>query len=467
MKPKAKRVVIAALSICLAAGIGLGAVLLLRKDADLRPGGMSGELSRTEQPFPDEEKLQSGLNADAPLFDATLTGQPDAASMHFVQKDPYFSQCDQIIQTENGWYYLVSAKEDLPATWTENSKSAPGLLYYKDNASGESVVVCADAACTHYNEYCMAANTAYHGGPAVYYEDALYGVAKKYSKPTLYECNDPKSTITLMRYAPDGTAMEELAVLEEIEGRSLQGMHLSHSYMIAHGGALWMIVNLDGYETPDAYGIYRYDVAAEELTFIMGSSEKPKDDWRSSEPMNLMAEGNYVYFAKPHAQWPDTYTRSGIYRIDARTGCCELLAEQQAYMYRVMDNKMVYIEDAEHRDIKEWYYLYQKDLESGESVQLDTRYVVRMQCNGSYILTVDATEGETKMTLYDRQGKALKTLFPNFALLSRYGLAMDDTDCYVQIQGHGLFRCSIADILADNPKWEMVYSLSRFDYGYD
>ena len=483
LENKKKRILkpaLAALSICLAAGIGLGATLLLHKGADLRPGGMSGELSRTEQSLPEEEKLQSGLNADVPLFDVTVSDTPDPYAIHwdvsaFMSGSPY-----KAMQTEHGYYYRKTIRIN---------RNDEEILTYYDKESQESVVVCAKPECKHNNEYCMANNLVYQGSPVLYHDDYLYGVACKYPDAAAAINKDTENTdIVLVRYAPDGTALEELVSFEGTLEQSLKGRGLIQTEIIVHSNALWINAQFGGISVynerfdihqtiHECYAIYRYDLQSGALTTVI-YSETPQS---MDGPYGLKADGDYIYFCKLSGSWPDDYPDAGIYRIDARTGVCENYIPKREGMYGYAlsgEGKMVYSDWEVKQGMPAKQLLVGKDLKTGETWQFEEPDYFSFAANSEYVITVNIANNSAEdatfrnvLSIYNWEGKRIQRLELEALKRNDITLGMDEDYLYVNVnlnadvdpyeaQNETIVRLSIADLLDGKIQTEALFSLT-------
>ena len=235
---------------------------------------LENELSENETP-PDTE--------NAVIF-PKLTNQQDEPEMHCYP------------QTDSGFFYLEAP--DLPAYDSEERRDilrqntafgamdydqAPRGLRYYDAESGETVFVCAKPNCLHDgSEFCTATTQNYFAlSYPVVLDDAVYLVALDYREYLQNRDNCTKYPTVLLRYAPDGTEVSEIARLYLSETP-----YHCYADLIAHRGQLWincvyseeLIItdeNLD-YSNQHQRGkweMYCFEPQTKKLTTLMTSGE--------------------------------------------------------------------------------------------------------------------------------------------------------------------------------------------------
>ena len=325
---------------------------------------------------------------------AKLTGAPaeNALRMHDYPYCTESPEYQQIAYTGDGCYtYGNPTQED----------RYPGLCY-TDFASGETVYLCAKAECLHDgSDFCVATNTAYELQKFVCYEDRLYAVA-------LHRSGDAVQTV-LLEYQPDGTEMQEIAVLSENGSAPF-------CEIFAHCGALWIGMTvetllgkdsnpLDGEITirEAGYVLYHYEIAKKKLTAILQSSES----YNSTTTVfaDFQADGDMVYFQLRDSDIGGL--EKGLYQINARSGVIRQMPQSASMMengYTAANGKLCYIEKAAQpiENGVKVYALHILDPESGEETVCSVPRGSELFTDGTYFFIAS---GQKRLTALDPDGK--------------------------------------------------------------
>ena len=366
-----------------------------------------------------------------------------------VDNDPYYNSVyypqayESLAYSEKGWYYIGSPTQE---------DTAAGVCYH-DMETGQSVFLCAKPECLHDgSDYCPATNSAYSFKQLVWYDGMLYALAVKdeVSSTVISErlsrekITDPapedlllSGQNVLLKIQPDGTGLEELAVLDD-------RCYFDTAEILAYRGALWVIGTFceervssepagdtvgSAIAAQYRYGIWHYDLQKARLTcvdtnicntcFAVG---------------NLQADGDYVYFFKrseavryedPRKRWeigsgvsgevdlaytePDELPglTEGIWRADARTGVLEKMPQTPAYEdYIAADGRLYWITmtRAEKKaDSYDLYYLH--TLENGAETVVRVPRGRHYRIEGGYLIT--DINGNT-VSVSDLQGNLLR-----------------------------------------------------------
>lgn len=259
--------------------------------------------------------------------------------------------CRGISKTGKGFYFFGAESAQ-----SDKSTGFEGYaLRYYDEASGETVNVCAKPNCLHDgNEFCTSTTKMYSCmSDPVYLDGYVYAIAidnreflEKQEKCELYPT-------VLLRYKPDGTEITQLCVLNEDEN-----VLPNECEMIAHRGQLWICctyqriyntfdnnMEISSQDVGGKYDIFCYEPEKEKITTINTSGELQKD-YRpfSVWGAELKGCGDYVYFHKFENDWRDKVKRSGVYRIDCSTGLIEQVVDikSQKSMYYTVAGDYIY-----------------------------------------------------------------------------------------------------------------------------
>ena len=122
----------------------------------------------------------------------------------------YFIGKTWVAETDNGYYFRQSSYDEIREEdgdelygSTENMRH---YYAYKDKATGKTLPLCARPNCLHDgNEYCEASTKAYSTGRLIAYENELYRIG------TALDSDGSGTAVVVLRYAPTGTGIEELA----------------------------------------------------------------------------------------------------------------------------------------------------------------------------------------------------------------------------------------------------------------
>ncbi len=249
-----------------------------------------------------------------------------------------------------------------------------GLRYF-DEASGETVHVCAKPSCLHDgNAFCTATTQQYttKAGP-VYLDGYIYMIAVDNRDAIENGKNMKKYPTVLLRAAQDGTELTQLAVLDNEDDTRVTSTDL-----IAHRGQLWMVCaynrtleNFDenmaitSYDSRSKYSIYCYEPEKDKLTVLNTSGELQKDYHPFDFPYPcLKGVGDYVYFQKDN-DWRDKIKGAGVFRIQCSNGEIEQVVENKSQSaYTISGDDIFYIVGGK--------ILHRYDLKTGEDKELVT-----------------------------------------------------------------------------------------------
>ena len=352
---------------------------------------------------------------------------------------------------------------------------------FHDDASGEDVVLCARPECTHNTEYCVAQNSRYLGAPGVYYEGRLYGVSTDAASAE-EESQDPNirysvgsGTPVLMRYAPDGTALDKLADLSEGVPDALDHTTLHSVEIIGHKGALWIKMLLyreysvrvgensakTTYES--GHVLLHYDIEKDKLTTIL--YDPLRENNYTSLPSQLQGAGDYVYFRKESGTLKDPLDGNNIYRIHIQTGVVEKVAENVRCSYAVQGERLVYLKKFSKNS--DHLVAWLKDLRTGEEIPLQTKetdYADGVCFAGEYIGII---RGGT-FTFVNDKGELLGEIsapadhaLPHDCI----SFCVGETDLYASVQTANweYYAAKWQDIISgDTPQWELLWE--RYEY---
>lgn len=248
-------------------------------------------------------------------------------------------ECHGFAKTETGFFYHAGV-EDYPLD--KNNRAASRALWYYDEEEKQSVVVCAKPNCLHDgNEYCTATTQNYSiCSEPVYLDGYVYAAAQDRREVIQNPENCTDFPTVLLRYAPDGTEVTEIAELMHSEYECSVNAEI-----IAHRGQLWIMTAYTQYiysnddnfemvtsEQRGAFSMFCYEPVPQKLTQLCTSGEPIKDyhqfTWQSG--CSFKGYGDYVYFLKSDSDWRDPIKGAGVFCIDCRTGIIVQAAEAKS-----------------------------------------------------------------------------------------------------------------------------------------
>ena len=354
MKKTAKFVLGAGIAAAVLGAGGYAAMVALRNNQ-----GIFGEESRDIRSMIEEMTSQSTSKNTSESskevkilteLHLPLTDQQDEQGIRIIEPYSWMHGCTA---SDTGWYFT-----DMKNVKGQNTTDA---IWYSHNESDECVILCSRANCLHDgNEYCTATTSAYVvGTDPVWLEGYLYAVAmkpygKNYSPYAQYGNIESAGSFVLLRYAPDGSEVTEIAeILPKTEEDFM--LDVESASIIAHRGQIWFSFLGRSWcrSAPEIQrefyrmGVYTpQDGTATELL----ADEKPDRSSvaRKGAPDSLAGDGDYVYFRFDAAgRWDDgNRLRTGIWRISCVTGELEQMyscePRQIPRTYFVCGDKMVF-----------------------------------------------------------------------------------------------------------------------------
>lgn len=325
-----------------------------------KPNQNLSEESKSEQ-NPNESSITED-DLSTPLISPNLTDQQDKPEIH------------RYAQSDSGFFYF----EDIPETQEEQMERLNNPSYFRksDNAgsnyvglkyfdekSKQSIYVCAKPNCLHdKNEFCTATSKNYTAlSYPVYLEGYIYYIALDKTEWLKNPDGCTKFPTILLRCTPDGTELTPVTQLYLSENP-----YSASAELIAHRGQLWINcyyqefieikdsnLQITDSEYRGKWDIYCYEPVQKKLTTLSSSGE-PKKDYRpendhvigeETNGRNLKGIGDYVYFHKRMSTWQDSIKKSGVYRIDCRTGLIEQvlnIKSQKSIFYTISGDYIFY-----------------------------------------------------------------------------------------------------------------------------
>lgn len=234
--------------------------------------------------------------------------------------------------TENGWYFrkLVT----LDGTRNEwGGRLSVGMLCYADKETGQTVPVCSRPNCLHDgNEYCAATTDRYAASYMQYYNGYLYTMTNKFLDPEnrwqhgeyISQDNDSADNCrqVLLRYAPDGTEITELAEFGTGQGAAA---------CVINRGYVWCLVQIQqaGEEienpithniakfTSGGWQIWGYELATGKSVLLYDATGDLSINHVNNAPDDIYAFGDYLYFVRRRDDWSGG---QGLARLSLLTG---------------------------------------------------------------------------------------------------------------------------------------------------
>jgi|GEM_PF-3468793 len=370
-----------------AAGLVIGAVLLHQaKSLPRRSDGSGYDAAAIAL---EEEKIRAKLKGEA-CINSQRMPERDAFYAFFVTDSLY----SQIACTGEGYYTIGCPTQE----------SLKRGICYTDAASSQTVYLCAKPECLHDgSDFCAATNQNYEVLQIVWYENVLYGIANK----TTGDSEHPTEFV-LLEYAPDGTGMQELAVLDNRGSAEFPEL-------IAHRGALWITatvcteldvsdpqLGIDGTLFHQYYEMFHYELAKSRLTLLAAGESR-----NTLSFSNLQADGEYVYVcAYGSVKEQENGMERGLYQIDAQSGAVQRLEQTPLNNYYfVADQRLFWITKAENAspETEDIYVLHM--LEDGAETVRDVPRGDGYFTDGQYLYI---SRGDKELFVCDLDGNLLK-----------------------------------------------------------
>lgn len=318
---------------------GTAAVVAYSSKKDHSEGNVSEESSRSDHSISEEDLVNAVISPN-------LTDQQDTPDAHGFAK------------TDSGLFFI--GQENLNYSgkdiWAYDDTYLDLALRYYDEASGESVYLCAKPNCLHDgNEFCTATTQNYLlCSDPVYLDGYVYAIALDKQEELKNPDDCDKFPTVLLRYAPDGTEITPVAQLHFDEVK-----YSISAELVAHRGQLWInctylqVINaydsameLTDQQQFGGYEMFCYEPETQKLTTLSTSGDLQMD-YRpfSSVEAELKGVGDYVYFHKYAADWRDPLKDGGVFRIDCRTGVISQVVEaatDKTRFYTVSGDRIYY-----------------------------------------------------------------------------------------------------------------------------
>ena len=323
-------------------------------------------------------------------------------------------------------------------------------LMYKDNDSGQAVPVCARANCKHDgSEYCTASTDVYAPSHLEYYDGYLYSMTTKFLHPehrNMNECDfdltgytnedsnhgNKTSTIkyippeecrqVLIRYAPDGTKIEELHDFGNGKG-------VSNCFY--HRGYLWCVVQLqnsgESLENELAnvstvfvnggWQLWGYELATGKTVCLFNGMPREDINQINASPSYLTPVGDYIYFSRIGIDWSGS--QGALNRFSLLTGKEETVLRSDVVAFPLTQHKIMC---KEQRTVNSRTVIntYIYDLDTGEKSASVPAFSQDYEYDGSEYQLVNDT------ILTDQY--IITSGYPKSYLNRTYGVQTDDKE---------------------------------------
>jgi len=469
----------------LAAGGGVAAgVAMMQKNRNIQENSIDGE-------------LDTGLNLH-------LTDQYYNQAEHIMTyRYPRATGWGELstlpcVVSEYGWYHYNTERYNIREVTedgdTYTAYDEKSYLAFTDRESGQTVPLCARPNCEHDGSlYCTASTKAYNASLPVSYNGRLIASAIKNTDPDNYENN--KTSVVLIEYEPDGTAIHELCTISDKES-----YFVSEPYI--HRGYAWMIVNvINSKETDPLTGritenggweIRGYELATGNVVCAYSVMAKPDEGFYYYNPVKLVPDGDYLYFFNTEKSWegsggngrrPDLPV--GLHRLNLYSGQTEHVFDgfikervrEVNSSYTVSGNYVIGIEGG---GILKVYNMETKEdimLENGASAFLtDGEYI--------YMSRSDWQKNISEMNIYDFSGKLIQNIPTGKVYSSAQDILIANGSMYILQNGEITFEktkdgdtrlthsvpqvlySDLASVKAGNPDWKLAYEFRSMEENY-
>ena len=229
-----------------------------------------------------------------------------------------------ILQGETGYYY----------------NAGPSLcLHYYDLATQKDILLCNKPECRHDgNEYCAATNRKYTPITFQFYDNAIFATA--------YCMDDERLEFKLLRFAPDGSSLTEIATYYSTSSKNIDEIPIYESiregrwgfhYLLLHRNKAFLPFSYhpeDMAEGEYVYGLTELDLNTHEMKSVFDMvASKDNAPW-----YNLTARGDYLYYVQD-----ETSYRHRLHRHSLLDDSDEILPLVKNFTgcYAVMDDQHV------------------------------------------------------------------------------------------------------------------------------
>ena len=474
-------IILSAAALLAAGGGAAAAVAMRQKDTTIQKNSI-------------EDELDTGLNLH-------LTDQYYNQAEHIMTyRDPRATGWGELstlpcVVSEYGWYhhnterYNIDEVTDGDDTYTVYDEKS--YLAFTDRESGQTVPLCARPNCEHDGSlYCTASTKAYNASLPVSYDGRLIASAIKNTDPDNYENN--KTSVVLIEYEPDGTAIHELCTISDKES-----YFVSEPYI--HRGYAWMIVNVINSKEDDplthrftengGWEIRGYELATGNVVCVYSVMAKPDEGFYYYNPAKLVPDGDYLYFFNTekslygsggNSRRPDLPV--GLHRLNLYSGQTEHVfdgfidepAKEVNSSYTVSGNYVIGIQGS---GILKVY-----NMETKEDIMLENCTRAYMT-DGEYIYMsrYDWQNKISEMNIYDFSGKLIQNIptdnvfsFAQDILIANGSMyilqngeitteKMKNGDTWITHSVPQVLYSDLESVKAGNPDWKLAYEFRSLE----
>lgn len=383
---------------------------------------------------------------------------------------------NQIMQTENGYYYNATQFGTL-------------ALRYHDNATDSNIFLCAKPECTHDGDkFCTATSETFRSLYTVMYGGYIYAAVT--------EADGEQVHYRLLKASLDGTELTEVCTYMQTSGNNNAAvfLHGDTRTMVIHRGYAFIPYTLSSNDRAVA------GVCGTVIVDLQSGKYKLLTEYDREEtqgPIYVKADGDYFYY---QVEFKDYYTDSEFRRYNIKTGEEEILPiaeslkeafdielDADLIRYTIVDGKLWYACSADMlRDIRWEIYIYDPETntttlaeqfsdklveyeeytDNGETLIAMSPYAdPDIMYDGQYIYFSEHgfyghpyMETDMKVYIFTPDGEMLTSFA--YEREGTFLISILDGNMYIQTDEKTVF-CPVSDIISGSVEWTELYKFEN------
>ena len=382
------------------------------------------------------------------------------------------SEYNQIMKTENGYYYNSSMLGNMS-------------LRYHDNTTDKDIYLCAKPECTHDGDkFCTATSEGFHVHYTGMYDNTIYITASEHDGKHIY--------LKLLKASLDGTELTELCTVVQSIG-SDQGITLyfnNTNAMILHRGYAFIPYYLVSNSIKVGNTIKTSGRAGIAIVNLSDGSVQYMPEYEQSETdgyKNITPDEDYLYY---------TYTmnfKTEMHRYNFITGEDELLplkaniketydinlelkelksytiidgkiwyicgSESSMFIYDPNTNTTTLVEEFERKFLEE----IKEYVDNGILVYTEYYSNPKLMYDGNYLYVKEYYDSGIKVHIFTLEGDELGEFFFELEEYASCQINILDETFYIQTKENTVC-CPVSNVLSGNIQWNELYQFEKGEY---